>query len=82
MRRAEEKLLALVRESDESGPSKPWTPEEMERIRAEGMRRRAEEKVLALVKEGADSGSAGPMMAEDWERIRWEIDEGIAGRKK
>ena len=26
-RRAEEKLLALVREAEESGPSTPWTPE-------------------------------------------------------
>lgn len=81
-RRAAEKLLALVKEADESGPSVPWTPEDMDRIRAKGMRRRAEEKLLALVKEGDESGSAGPMTAEDWERIRREIAEGIAKRKK
>lgn len=42
-RRAEEKLLQLVKEAEESGPSTPMTPEDWERIREE-VRRRVVEK--------------------------------------
>ena len=41
-RKAEEKLLALVREAEESGPSTPMTPEDWEVIRREVADRVAE----------------------------------------
>ncbi len=43
-RKAEEKLLALVKEAEESGPATPWTAEDMQRIRREGLKRLAASK--------------------------------------
>lgn len=42
--KAEERLLALVKEADESGPPTPMTKQDWEDIRREGMRRLAQEK--------------------------------------
>jgi antitoxin ParD1/3/4 len=41
---AEEKLISLVEEADDSGQASPWTAKKMETIRREGM------KLLALEK--------------------------------
>lgn len=41
---AEQKLIALVKEAEASGPPQPVTPETWERIRREGLKRLAEEK--------------------------------------
>lgn len=42
--KAEEKLLAMVKEAEESGPSTPMTPEDWENIHREGMNLLAKEK--------------------------------------
>ncbi len=46
-RKAEEKLLALVREAEESGPSTPMTKEDWEDIRREVAERLAKQKKKA-----------------------------------
>jgi putative addiction module CopG family antidote len=43
-RKAEEKLLALVREAEESGPATPMTREDWENIRREALEQLAKEK--------------------------------------
>jgi antitoxin ParD1/3/4 len=43
-RKAEEELVALVKQGDDSGPSTPWTSEDLERVRGEVMKRLAAEK--------------------------------------
>jgi hypothetical protein len=43
-RKAEERLVQLVREAEESGPATPWTARKRAKIQREGMRRLAAEK--------------------------------------
>jgi len=43
-RKAEEKLLQLVKEADDSGPATPLTKQDWEEIRREGMRRLRKEQ--------------------------------------
>lgn len=43
-RKAEEKLVAMVREAEESGPATPMTREDWENLRRKAMTRLAEEK--------------------------------------
>ncbi len=41
---AEKKLVQLVQEAEASGSATPWTPQKMETIRREGLKRLAAEK--------------------------------------
>ncbi len=43
-RKAEEKLVTFVEQPDASGPATPWTAEDMQRLRREGLKRLAAEK--------------------------------------
>ncbi len=43
-RRAEKKLLELVRQADESGPATPMTAQDWERVRSRALTRLAKEK--------------------------------------
>lgn len=58
----QQRLAELVRESKESGPATPWTPEDWATIRREGQRR-----LEKLIIEGLNSGDPIEVTPEWWE---------------